>query len=281
MIIDNRLFYIHIPRCAGRFVRELMITNGYPVSHYKFYDKIKTVDKVFELSHLHYPLYNEVLPIVKNMPHIAVVRNPLDRFHSALKAASHNFLKKELSEEVIRRMSSGEYFFNFIEKATRNNEGNWFRPQSEFISDKTHIWKFEEGFGESFFSWLENFEIDIKIKSSPVPLNNKYDNKSYPNEWAHLVYKFDKHVKKYYEKDYEKFKYEPEKPAQKDFYTKVQEEKEMLDMSMKESIKQKEERTYSEEMQDKLEPIPCPMHEDYDNPEPVDDYVNRILKGSG
>ena len=25
------------------------------------------------------------------------------------------------------------------------------------------------------------------------------------------------------------------------------------------------EKTYSEEMQDKLEPIPCPMHEDYDD----------------
>ena len=42
---------------------------------------------------------------------------------------------------------------------------------------------------------------------------------------------------------YRKFKYEPEKLAQK------------------------EERTHSEEMQDKLEPI--------------DDYVNKILKGSG
>ena len=57
------------------------------------------------------------------------------------------------------------------------------------------------------------------------------------------------------------------KPPKKDFYTKAQEEKELLDMSMKESIKQKEERTYSEEMQEKLEPI--------------DDYVNKILKGSG
>tara|TARA_Y100000310_G_C20622298_1_gene784025 strand:- start:840 stop:1001 length:162 start_codon:yes stop_codon:yes gene_type:complete len=28
--------------------------------------------------------------------------------------------------------------------------------------------------------------------------------------------------------------------------------------------KKEEERTHSEEMQDKLEPIPCPMHEDYD-----------------
>ena len=81
---------------------------------------------------------------------------------------------------------------------------------------------------------------------------------------------------------YAKFVYEPkllplkdhwipgltERPGQKDFYDKVQEEKELLDMSMKESIKQKEERTYSEEMQDKIEPI--------DN-----DYVNKILKGSG
>ena len=40
-------------------------------------------------------------------------------------------------------------------------------------------------------------------------------------------------------------------------------------MSMKESIKQKEERTHSEEMQDKLEPIAD-----------REDYVNRILKGS-
>ena len=46
------------------------------------------------------------------------------------------------------------------------------------------------------------------------------------------------------------------------------EEKEILDISMKESIRQKEERTYSEEMQDKIEPID-------------DDYVNKILKGSG
>ena len=47
-----------------------------------------------------------------------------------------------------------------------------------------------------------------------------------------------------------KFVYEP-----KDFYTKMMEEKEILDISMKESIRQKEERTPSEEMQDELEPI--------------------------
>ena len=54
---------------------------------------------------------------------------------------------------------------------------------------------------------------------------------------------------------------------EEDFYTKMVEEKELLDMGLKESIRQKEERTTSEKMQDKLEPI--------------ENYVNKILKGSG
>ena len=58
------------------------------------------------------------------------------------------------------------------------------------------------------------------------------------------------------------FVYEP------DFHTKMVEEKELLDILMKESIKQKQERTTSEKMQDQLEPI-------------EDDHVNKVLKGSG
>ena len=42
---------------------------------------------------------------------------------------------------------------------------------------------------------------------------------------------------------------------EKDFYDKAQEEKALLDMSMKESKKQKDERTTSEKLQDDLEPI--------------------------
>jgi uncharacterized Zn-finger protein len=75
-------------------------------------------------------------------------------------------------------------------------------------------------------------------------------------------YTFDKDGKAMCEYCATHFVYEP-----KDFHDKMVEDKELLDMSMKESIKQKEERTYSEEMQDKIEPI--------------DNYVNKILKGSG
>ena len=50
---------------------------------------------------------------------------------------------------------------------------------------------------------------------------------------------------------------------EKDFYDKAQEEKKLLDISMKESKRQKDERTLSEKMQDlskkmqeELEPMP-------------------------
>ena len=65
-----------------------------------------------------------------------------------------------------------------------------------------------------------------------------------------VYYTFDKNNKAMCEYCATQFVYEP-----KDFYTKAQEEKELLDMSMKESIRQKEERTTSEKMQDQLEPI--------------------------
>ena len=42
-------------------------------------------------------------------------------------------------------------------------------------------------------------------------------------------------------------------------------EEEAMEISRQQSKKNKEERTHSEDMQDKLEPIPCLMHEDYDN----------------
>ena len=63
-------------------------------------------------------------------------------------------------------------------------------------------------------------------------------------------YTFDKNNKAMCEYCATHFVYEP-----KDFHDKMVEEKELLDMSMKESKKQKDERTPSEKLQDDLEPI--------------------------
>ena len=89
------------------------------------------------------------------------------------------------------------------------------------------------------------------------------------NDHPIVWYTVDENNKGVCEYCYTKFLYKP-----KDFHTKMLEEKEILDLSMKESFRQRDERiekarkTTSEKMQDELEPI-------------EDSYVNKILKGSG
>ena len=70
------------------------------------------------------------------------------------------------------------------------------------------------------------------------------------NDHPIVWYTFDKDNKAMCEYCAPHFVYEP-----KDFHDKMVEEKELLDMSMKESKKQKDERTPSEKLQDDLEPI--------------------------
>ena len=41
---------------------------------------------------------------------------------------------------------------------------NWFRPQIDFLRSDTHVWKFEDGFGENFVSWLSGIVgIDLEF----------------------------------------------------------------------------------------------------------------------
>ena len=70
------------------------------------------------------------------------------------------------------------------------------------------------------------------------------------NDHPIVWYTFDKDNKAMCEYCATHFVYEP-----KDFHDKMVEEKELLDMSMKESKKQKDERTPSEKLQDDLEPV--------------------------
>ena len=41
---------------------------------------------------------------------------------------------------------------------------SWYRPQVDFMTEKTHIWKFEDGLGDRFVSWLSGIiEVDLKF----------------------------------------------------------------------------------------------------------------------
>ena len=70
-----------------------------------------------------------------------------------------------------------------------NFSANWFKPLVEFMTDRTHIWKYEDGMGENFVSWLSGimgvdleFDEDIeypksrdegnKLKKTPKLIHN-------------------------------------------------------------------------------------------------------------
>ena len=73
----NRFLFVHIPRTAGRFLVENFKRNDFSIEDN---NQWSTQDGV-EISHFHRELYEKYLD-VEDIPHFAVVRNPIDRFIS-------------------------------------------------------------------------------------------------------------------------------------------------------------------------------------------------------
>jgi len=152
----RRFLHIHIPRTGGRFFEENLRLNGFEAEQSIWH----TIDGV-EIAHFDRELYNEHLN-VDNIPHITVVRNPLDRFISCsiFLKRMYGDIDKELEDEV--------YFYSLIQNYPLTEGVNWFRPQVDFISDETHIWNFSDGFGEDFGEWISNI-LGIEFKIHNVP----------------------------------------------------------------------------------------------------------------
>tara|TARA_Y100001963_G_scaffold95623_1_gene131637 strand:- start:278 stop:871 length:594 start_codon:yes stop_codon:yes gene_type:complete len=196
MIIDNKLYHIHIPRTGGRYVRKLMKINdsiSKPTTFTSLYNGI-------EVPHLHYPLYNKYFLHTKELEYFAIVRNPFDRFISMVKGVNPTDLKELYSVE------NSEDFNKVMELfRQRLNRHNYFRPQHEFISDKTHIWKLEDGLKGEFKEWLfNNFGININNDEAQyVKFWYDEDNINDPS----LFNKLKEYIKEYYKKDYEILRY--------------------------------------------------------------------------
>ena len=76
---------------------------------------------------------------------------------------------------------------------------NWFRPQVDFLTSETNIWKFEDGFGEDFSEWLSGL-LGVKFVVNEInPDNVKNINRQKLNleylESDHQKRKLDKTAK--------------------------------------------------------------------------------------
>jgi len=194
---NNSCYFIHIPRTGGRYVRALFHnTPGIECKYHRF-DII--VDGK-EVCHFHYPLYND-LSNVKNVPHITIVRNPIDRFFSLIRNIGDSDIIK------FNSITSEDDFINFIkfQLEVESFHNNWFLPQSKFVSNKTNIWKYEQGFNEDFFDWI--------LDKTGIQLTNKKVNYAHfenenQSEYDIDINKIKNYIKNFYHEDFKMFGYD-------------------------------------------------------------------------
>ena len=157
----KKFLLIHIPRTGGRFIEANLESSGWrcePIDYCGIPHYNHSFIEDCEITHFPKKLYEKYFD-VEGIPHIAVVRNPIDRFISAsiylTEAYGNNIQESAEDEDQLKAMIAD---FPMPESL------GWFRQQIDYLSDKTNVWKFENGLGRRFSKWVSDIVgIDIKM----------------------------------------------------------------------------------------------------------------------
>ena len=158
----KRFLFVHIPRTGGRFIEVNLEKNGWEVEPIDYYGiphyQHSFIDDC-EIAHFHRELYEKHCEI-EGLEQIAVIRNPIDKFFSA-----STYLVTVYGEEVKERLEDYDEMVSIIKNFPMAETLSWWRPQVDFLTEKTHLWKFEKGLGRDFGEWISDkvgvpFEID-------------------------------------------------------------------------------------------------------------------------
>ena len=163
----KRFLFVHIPRTAGRFLEENFKENGFEPEQILW----KSVDGI-EIAHFHNELYQKHFDDLGSIPHFTIVRNPVDRFMSC-----SIFLTRMYGEDIQEMMEDPMMFGSMLQNFPLTQAVNWFRPQMDFITDDTNIWKFEDGFGSDFDEWMSEI-LGVEYKTKDVPYNELSTNET-------------------------------------------------------------------------------------------------------
>ena len=160
----NKVFFAHIPRTAGRYVdANLLWRNNFTWDELPLDtgNGVMTTLHGAEIAHWHKDIYEEHLN-VKDIPNFSIVRNPVDRFISG-----SVYLKRLYGNDSQELFEDENLFFSMIANIPMMDpsfSANWFRSQIDFMTDRTKIWKYEDGMGDNFVSWLSGIiGVDLKF----------------------------------------------------------------------------------------------------------------------
>tara|TARA_B100000427_G_C15498328_1_gene590854 strand:- start:1137 stop:1826 length:690 start_codon:yes stop_codon:yes gene_type:complete len=217
----KRFLFIHIPRTGGRFIEVNLEQNGWEVEPIEQYGVSLTQHSFIddcEIAHFHRDLYEKHCDI-EGIPQIAVIRNPITKFISTstylltvygkevcllkdkISADIFNIKMNDLIGKVQQRMEDYDGFVSAIEEFPHSETLSWWKPQVDFISDKTHIWKFERGLGAEFGYWLRE-KLDVPFE---IDLYANYPANAYEEFKLKKTPKLIENIKKFYREDVEKF----------------------------------------------------------------------------
>ena len=196
---DKRFFFAHIPRTAGRFIIINLMTKNQCAwdDLHLGQEKMYNLHEGMEIGHFHREYYEKYLK-VKDIPHFSIVRNPITRFKSA-----SLYLNRFVGDDVEQVMEDRQSFFSTLKAMIWHypESANWFRSQVDFVTDKTNVWKFEDGFGDNFTNWLSGIVgVDLTFdKEVQYPKQRDEGNK------FNLTSKHIDNIRDYYSEDFAEF----------------------------------------------------------------------------
>ena len=197
----SKVFFAHIPRTAGRYVdANLLWRNNFTWDELPLDtgNGVMTTLHGAEIAHWHKDIYEEHLN-VKDIPNFSIVRNPIDRFISG-----SVYLKRLYGNDSQELFEDENLFFSMIANIPMMDpsfSANWFRSQIDFMTDRTKIWKYEDGMGDNFVSWLSGIiGVDLKFDEDiEYPKSRDEGNK------LKKTPKLIDNIKQLYRKDIEQF----------------------------------------------------------------------------
>lgn len=198
---DIGIYFIHIPRTGGRFVKKIFDKNDFQIFHNNYDQSIYGISQ----QHLHYPLY-EWLEGVLELNTFTIIRDPFERFCSATHCIIHELYSAEEINNIVENLETKSGLENFIgyHSAITRYNSNWFRHQKQFVSSNTKIYRYENGLNENLINWI-NSRFKIKLVYKPF----SYDGSDVELKMNILKEnkKIESLIKDFYKEDYDFFDY--------------------------------------------------------------------------
>ena len=195
----KRFLFVHIPRTGGRFIEVNLEKNGWevePIDQYGIPHYQHSFIEDCEIAHFHRDLYEKYCDI-EGIEQIAVVRNPVDKFFSA-----STYLITVYGKEIQEKLEDYDEMVSIIENFPMSETLSWWRPQVDFVTDTTHIWKFENGLGTDFGSWLgEKLGVPFEIDKYANYAMNRYEGSFKLDRTPKLI----DNIRSLYKEDLDKF----------------------------------------------------------------------------